>query len=58
MAGAPGAESAVVGDLLQIRDMKSVADQINRLGRFDAVIHNAGVKAWPQSAPSCFIRGK
>jgi len=43
MASAPGAESAVVGDLLHIRDMKSVADQVNRFGRFDAVIHNAGV---------------
>jgi NAD(P)-dependent dehydrogenase (short-subunit alcohol dehydrogenase family) len=27
----------------RVGDMKSVADQVNRLGRFDAVIHNAGV---------------
>jgi NAD(P)-dependent dehydrogenase (short-subunit alcohol dehydrogenase family) len=42
MASAPGAE-AVVGDLSTMKAMKSVADQANRLGRFDAVIDNAGV---------------
>src|SRR5215470_18800448 len=43
MANAPGAEAAVVGDFSTVKEMKSVADQVNRLGRFDAVIHNAGV---------------
>lgn len=43
MAGAPGAEAVVVGDLSRLQEMKGVADQVNRLGRFDAVIHNAGV---------------
>ena len=43
MARAPGAEAAVIGDLSRIREMKAVADQVNRLGRFDAVIHNVGV---------------
>jgi NAD(P)-dependent dehydrogenase (short-subunit alcohol dehydrogenase family) len=43
MAAAPGAEAAVVGDLARIAEMKSLADQVNRLGGFDAVIHNAGV---------------
>src|SRR5262249_3688278 len=43
MANAPGADAAVVGDLSRIVDMKSVADQANRLRRFDAVIHNAGI---------------
>ena len=33
----------VVGDLSSIAAMKSVAGQANRLGRFDAVIHNAAV---------------
>ena len=37
-----GAEHIVVGDLSSIADTKSVADQVNRLGRF-AVIHNAGI---------------
>jgi hypothetical protein len=43
MASAPGAEAAVVGDLSVISEVRAVADQVNRLGRFDAVIHNAGV---------------
>ena len=38
-----GAEHIVVGDLSSIAETKSVADQVNRLGRFDAVIHNAGI---------------
>jgi NAD(P)-dependent dehydrogenase (short-subunit alcohol dehydrogenase family) len=33
----------VVGDLSSIAETKSVADQVNKLGRFDAVIHNAGI---------------
>jgi len=43
LAHVPGAQAAVVGDLSRIRDMRSVADQVNQLGRFDAVIHNVGV---------------
>lgn len=43
MVEAPRAEAVAIGDLSEISGMKSVADQINRLGRFDAVIHNAGV---------------
>jgi NAD(P)-dependent dehydrogenase (short-subunit alcohol dehydrogenase family) len=42
-AAAPAAWSVVVGDLSSIRETKAVADQVNRLGRFDAVIHNAGI---------------
>ncbi len=42
-AAAPGAESVVVGDLSGLEGMRQVADEANRLGRFDAVIHNAGV---------------
>jgi NAD(P)-dependent dehydrogenase (short-subunit alcohol dehydrogenase family) len=34
---------AVVGDLSDLDQTRSVADQVNRLGRLDAVIHNAGV---------------
>jgi NAD(P)-dependent dehydrogenase (short-subunit alcohol dehydrogenase family) len=43
MASAPGTEAAVVGDLSLISETRAVADQVNGLGRFDAVIHNAGV---------------
>ena len=36
-------ESAVViGDLASAADTASIADQVNRIGRMDAVIHNAG----------------
>jgi NAD(P)-dependent dehydrogenase (short-subunit alcohol dehydrogenase family) len=43
LAAAPGAEAAVVGDLARIADMHALADQVNRLGRLQAVIHNAAV---------------
>ena len=37
------AESVVVGDLTSITQTRQVTDQVNRLGTFDAVIHNAGI---------------
>ncbi len=43
LAAVPGAETAVVGDLSSIDQTRDVADQVNGLGAFDAVIHNAGV---------------
>ncbi|HEU0158322.1 MAG TPA: SDR family NAD(P)-dependent oxidoreductase [Hyphomicrobiaceae bacterium] len=43
MAAAPGAEAVVVGDLASLRQTRALATQVNRLGRCDAVIHNAGV---------------
>jgi NAD(P)-dependent dehydrogenase (short-subunit alcohol dehydrogenase family) len=39
----PQADGIVVGDLSSIAQTKSVADQVNESGRFDAVIHNAAV---------------
>jgi NAD(P)-dependent dehydrogenase (short-subunit alcohol dehydrogenase family) len=39
----PDAEGVVTGDLSTIRGMRSVAEQVNRLGHFDAVIHNVGI---------------
>jgi NAD(P)-dependent dehydrogenase (short-subunit alcohol dehydrogenase family) len=39
----PKAEAIVVGDLATIAGAKDVARQVNALGRFDAVIHNAAV---------------
>jgi NAD(P)-dependent dehydrogenase (short-subunit alcohol dehydrogenase family) len=39
----PRAAAVVVGDLSTIAAMRSVADQANNLGSFDAVIHNAGI---------------
>lgn len=43
LAGVPGAAGAVSGDLSSIRETMEIAGQVNVLGSFDAVIHNAGV---------------
>jgi len=40
---APGAQGVVSGDLSTIAGTRTVADEVNELGRFEAVIHNAGV---------------
>ena len=42
-AALPRAEAVVVGDFASIRQVRDVADQVNALGAFDAVIHNAAV---------------
>ena len=42
-AALPAAAHVVVGDLASIAGMRQVAGQANELGRYDAVIHNAGV---------------
>jgi NAD(P)-dependent dehydrogenase (short-subunit alcohol dehydrogenase family) len=47
-AAVPQAEAVIVGDLSSIAQMRSVAQQANALGTFDAVIHNAG----PSCSPS------
>jgi NAD(P)-dependent dehydrogenase (short-subunit alcohol dehydrogenase family) len=39
----PNREGIVIGDLSSIAGTREVAEQVNRLGRFDAVIHNAGI---------------
>jgi NAD(P)-dependent dehydrogenase (short-subunit alcohol dehydrogenase family) len=39
----PGAESVVTADLASIYETKQLASKVNALGKFDAVIHNAGV---------------
>jgi NAD(P)-dependent dehydrogenase (short-subunit alcohol dehydrogenase family) len=39
----PAAEAVVLGDLSTMAGARKVADQVNALGRFDAVIHNAGI---------------
>jgi NAD(P)-dependent dehydrogenase (short-subunit alcohol dehydrogenase family) len=43
MAAVPGAEAVVIGDLSSIAQTRKVAEQVNALGSFDAVIHNAAV---------------
>ena len=39
----PGADAVAIGDLSSITQTKSVAEQVNQLGSFDAIIHNAAV---------------
>ena len=39
----PGADNAVAGDLSNIAGCREVAKQVNALGAFDAIIHNAGI---------------
>jgi NAD(P)-dependent dehydrogenase (short-subunit alcohol dehydrogenase family) len=39
----PKAEAVVIGDLTSIEQTRKVAEQVNALGAFDAVIHNAGI---------------
>src|SRR5258708_11473823 len=43
LAAAGGAKGVVSGDLATIAGARTVADQVNKLGRCEAVIHNAGV---------------
>lgn len=43
MAAVPQADAVVVGDLTSIQQTRALAEQVNALGPFDAVIHNAAV---------------
>jgi NAD(P)-dependent dehydrogenase (short-subunit alcohol dehydrogenase family) len=40
---APRAKGVAIGDLSSAAETRAVAEQVNALGRMDAVIHNAGV---------------
>jgi NAD(P)-dependent dehydrogenase (short-subunit alcohol dehydrogenase family) len=43
LAAVPVAEKVVIGDLASIAQTRDIAAQVDELGDFDAVIHNAGV---------------
>lgn len=43
LTAVPGAETVVIGDLTSMAQTRGVAEQVNALGLFDAVIHNAGI---------------
>ena len=43
--------AAAIGDLSNLEETRGLADQVNRLGQMDAVIHNAGVVRGPQILP-------
>jgi NAD(P)-dependent dehydrogenase (short-subunit alcohol dehydrogenase family) len=39
----PGTKKVLIGDLSSIEETKKLAAEVNTLGHFDAIIHNAGV---------------
>ena len=47
LAKVPGAETVVTADLTSINETTQLAEKVNALGRFDAIIHNAGVYRVP-----------
>src|SRR5689334_23068171 len=44
---APRAAGVVIGDLALASDTRALAEQVNKIGRMDAVIHNAGIYREP-----------
>src|SRR5688572_28059140 len=52
MEKAPGAADILIGDLSSIAETKVLAEKVNGLGKFDAVIHNAGVYQVPSNSVS------
>lgn len=48
MAKVKGAEAVVTADLSVMEETIQLADKVNKLGRFDAIIHNAGVYRSPE----------
>ena len=46
------AAGVVIGDLAELDDIRSVAEQANRFGVFDAVIHNAGIYVEATRSPT------
>jgi NAD(P)-dependent dehydrogenase (short-subunit alcohol dehydrogenase family) len=43
----PGAEKVLIGDLSSIKETKKLALEVNSIGHFDSIIHNAGVYQVP-----------
>ena len=43
----PRAGGVVIGDLSSAAETRAIAEQVNKLGRMDAVIHNAGIYQEP-----------
>ena len=43
----PRAAGVVIGDLASGAQTRAIADQVNKIGRMDAVIHNAGIYREP-----------
>jgi NAD(P)-dependent dehydrogenase (short-subunit alcohol dehydrogenase family) len=43
----PHATGVVIGDLASAAETRAIAEQVNKIGRMDAVIHNAGIYQEP-----------
>ncbi len=48
----PNAEKILIGDLSNIEETKKLANQVNELGYFDTIIHNAGIYNDPKGNSS------
>ena len=46
------AAGVVIGDLASAAETRAVADQVNKIGRMDSVIHNAGIFREPNRGPT------
>jgi NAD(P)-dependent dehydrogenase (short-subunit alcohol dehydrogenase family) len=46
------AAGIVIGDLSSAKEVRSIAGQVNAIGRMDAVIHNAGIYSQPKRNPT------
>jgi NAD(P)-dependent dehydrogenase (short-subunit alcohol dehydrogenase family) len=46
----PGLEDVVIGDLLDLDQSRALAEQINALGEFDVIVHNAGEYGLPDDS--------
>lgn len=49
---APRSAGVVIGDLSRATDTRNVANQVNAIGRLDAVIHNAGAYSTKGRSPT------
>jgi NAD(P)-dependent dehydrogenase (short-subunit alcohol dehydrogenase family) len=49
---APRSAGVVIGDLSSATDTRDVANQVNAIGRMDAVIHNAGAYSTKGRSPT------
>jgi NAD(P)-dependent dehydrogenase (short-subunit alcohol dehydrogenase family) len=54
----PEAAGVVIGDLSSAAETRELADQVNGIGRMDAVIHNAGVFLEPSRAATAEAHAK
>jgi NAD(P)-dependent dehydrogenase (short-subunit alcohol dehydrogenase family) len=50
LAKVRGAEAALIADLSNMEETKKLAAEVNAMGSYDAIIHNAGVYQVPASA--------